>query len=82
MEFHHFYFKMGAQPGLANTTIASPHIRLIGDAVAIISYTRLNQRVGANGAPVTRASEETRVWEKKDGKWKHVHFHRSNPTAT
>jgi hypothetical protein len=45
LEFHHFYFKLGAPKGVSNTTISSPHIRLIGDSVAIISYIRLNQRV-------------------------------------
>ena len=29
------------------------------------------------GKPVTRVSEETRIWQKRDGRWKHVHFHRS-----
>jgi hypothetical protein len=26
---------------------------------------------------VTTATEETRVWQRKDGRWQHVHFHRS-----
>jgi hypothetical protein len=26
---------------------------------------------------MTTAVEETRVWQQKDGRWKHVHFHRS-----
>ena len=33
--------------------------------------------IDASGAPVTRQSEETRVWLRRDGQWKHVHFHRS-----
>jgi hypothetical protein len=24
--------------------------------------------------------EETRVWQRQNGRWKHVHFHRSAPT--
>ena len=28
-------------------------------------------------AEIVRRSEETRVWERRDGVWKHVHFHRS-----
>ncbi len=76
MEFHRFYFQLpGATPPL-NTTMASPHVRVMGD-VAIISYVRLNQRVGSDGVPSTRAVEETRVWQKENGVWKHVHFHRS-----
>lgn len=34
---------------------------------AVISYVRLTQKGGA--APVTASAEETRVWEKRDGKW-------------
>ncbi len=76
MAFHHFYFKLGGASGTHNTTMASPHVRVMGD-VAVISYVRLNQRVSADGAPVTRAVEETRVWQRQSGAWKHVHFHRS-----
>jgi len=79
MPFHHFYFKLGATKGEHNTTIASPHVRVMGD-VAVVSYVRLNQRLQADGNPVTRAVEETRVWQRQGGAWKHVHFHRSVPT--
>jgi calcium/calmodulin-dependent protein kinase (CaM kinase) II len=58
--------------------MASPHVRVMGD-VAVLSYVRLNQRVSADGTPTTKAVEETRVWQKQNGMWKHVHFHRSNP---
>jgi ketosteroid isomerase-like protein len=47
--------------------------------VAVVSYIRLNQRVTGDGSPVTRPVEETRVWQKQKGRWKHVHFHRSVP---
>jgi calcium/calmodulin-dependent protein kinase (CaM kinase) II len=76
MEFHHFYFKLGAGQRERNTTICSPHVRILGD-VAIVSYVRLNQRVLVDGAPVTHAFEETRVWHRSGGTWRHVHFHRS-----
>jgi calcium/calmodulin-dependent protein kinase (CaM kinase) II len=79
MEFHHFYFQLRTTPPPHNTTMTSPHVRVMGD-VAIISYVRLNQRVLPDGSPVTRAFEETRVWQKQNGAWKHVHFHRSTPT--
>ena len=78
MEFHRFYFHLGAAMTPFNTTMASPHVRIMGD-VAVISYVRLNQRVSADGVPSTRAVEETRVWQKQNGAWKHVHFHRSMP---
>lgn len=79
MEFHRFYFQLPAATPPINTTMASPHVRIMGD-VAVLSYVRLNQRVGSDGVPTTRAVEETRIWQKQAGVWKHVHFHRSNPT--
>ena len=79
MEFHRFYFHLGAATAPFNTTMASPHVRVMGD-VAVISYVRLNQRVSADGVPSTRAVEETRVWQKQNGAWRHVHFHRSVPS--
>ena len=76
LEFHHFYFKLGGFAGEHHTTMCSPHVRMIAD-VAIVSYVRLNQRVDPEGKPVTQAFEETRVWERRDAGWRHVHFHRS-----
>jgi ketosteroid isomerase-like protein len=76
MEFHRFYFQLPGPTPPFNTTMASPHVRLMGD-VAIISYVRLNQCVGSDGIPMTKAVEETRIWQKQNGVWKHVHFHRS-----
>lgn len=79
MAFHRFYFQLPGATEPFNTTMASPHVRIMGD-VAVISYVRLNQRVAADGTPTSKAVEETRVWRKQNGVWKHVHFHRSNPT--
>ncbi len=77
MPFHEFYFKLGGATGTYNTTISSPHVRVMGD-VAVVAYVRLNQRVTAAGEPVVKAIEETRVWQRQSGLWKHVHFHRSS----
>jgi calcium/calmodulin-dependent protein kinase (CaM kinase) II len=48
----------------------------MGDA-AVIAYVRLVQVRDDCGAVVTTATEETRVWQRSSGGWKHVHFHRS-----
>ena len=80
LDFHHFYFKLGARGGDHNTTMCAPDVRILGD-VAIVSYVRLNQRVLADGTPVTRPHEETRVWHRVGGVWRHVHFHRSKPSG-
>ena len=79
LAFHQFYFDGGPSTKRVNTTMASPHVRIMGDS-AIVCYTRLTQVVDASNAPVTKAVEETRVWQKIDGQWKHVHFHRSLPS--
>ena len=76
LDFHHFYFRLGAVPGDHHTSLSSPHVRVMGD-VAVVSYVRLNQRVDSAGRPTTAGFEETRVWQKRDGRWRHVHFHRS-----
>ncbi|KAG2442071.1 hypothetical protein HYH02_009862 [Chlamydomonas schloesseri] len=84
LDFHKYYFTMPSsappapdapKPHVLNT-MASPHVRVVGDSCAIVSYIRLTQKM-VNGAPVTVQAEETRVWEKKNGSWIHVHMHRS-----
>ena len=80
LEFHKFYFDLEGAPGKRNTTLASPHVRMLGNDAAIVSYIRLIQKLDGNGNPVTVSVEETRVWQRMDGKWKHVHFHRSAPS--
>jgi ketosteroid isomerase-like protein len=77
MDFHKFYFELDRKPNRkVQTTLASPQVRIMGDT-ALVCYVRLTQSLDASGAPVTRAVEETRVWHKQNGSWKHVHFHRS-----
>jgi calcium/calmodulin-dependent protein kinase (CaM kinase) II len=76
MAFHRFYFNLGGATGRHNTTMCSPRVRLMGD-VAVVTFVRINQRVGADGSPHTAAIEETRVWQRLEGRWRHVHFHRS-----
>jgi len=76
--FHRFYFNVGTAKGEHHTTMCSPRVRIMGD-VALVTYVRLNQRVAADRSPTTQAFAETRVWQRRDGKWKHVHFHRSSP---
>ena len=76
MDFHRYYFDLGPSDSPRNTTISSPHVRMMGD-VAIVSYVRLIQWIGEGGAPATSSFEETRVWERQGNTWRHVHFHRS-----
>jgi calcium/calmodulin-dependent protein kinase (CaM kinase) II len=80
LEFHRFYFNLGGARGPYQTTMASPRVRLLGD-VAVVAYVRLNQGLGPERAPQTVAFEETRVWQRQGGRWRHVHFHRSRPSG-
>jgi len=79
MAFHKYYFDLPSSPQMPakNVTMAQPHVRLLGDSGAVLSYVRLTQSLDADGSPQTSRVEETRVWQKIDGHWKHVHFHRS-----
>ena len=76
LDFHRYYFELGAAKGPRHTTISSPHVRLMGE-VAVVSYVRLVQSLDEAGSPRTSHYEETRVWQLKQGRWQHVHFHRS-----
>ncbi|CRL02127.1 CLUMA_CG015141, isoform A [Clunio marinus] len=62
-----------------NTTILNPHVHLLGDETACIAYVRLTQLVDKQGIAHSHQSEETRVWQKRDGKWQNIHIHRSFP---
>jgi hypothetical protein len=79
MAFHQFYFGLKPSPtpsAHVTTTMVAPKVRLMDD-VAIITYVRLVQRLDGQQNPVTTQCEETRVWQKQSGGWRHVHFHRS-----
>jgi len=83
LPFHEFYFKLGAsatKPAcVPMTTLASPRVRLLGDDAAVVAYMRMVQKLDDAGRPITTLCEETRVWQRIEGEWKHVHFHRSLP---
>jgi ketosteroid isomerase-like protein len=76
LDFHKFYFDLGAASGPRTTTMASPKVRVMGDA-AMVAYVRLVQSLDEQGNPRTSHFEETRIWRLEDGRWRHVHFHRS-----
>jgi calcium/calmodulin-dependent protein kinase (CaM kinase) II len=76
LPFHKFYFDLPASGTPRQSSISSPYVRVNGD-VALVCYIRLVQKLDAQGAPVTATVEETRLWERQDGQWKHTHFHRS-----
>ena len=89
LPFHEFYFKLpapvsdGKSPPPAKpvtTTMVAPSVRLLSADVALVAYVRLTQTLDDAGKPVTRSSEETRLWQKQAGHWKLVLVHRSLPS--
>jgi calcium/calmodulin-dependent protein kinase (CaM kinase) II len=76
MGFHQFYFNLPNRGQRRQVTITAPHVRVIGE-VAVVSYVRVNQLAGPDGVPQSTSFAETRVWQRQDGRWRHVHFHRS-----
>ncbi|CAG2221154.1 CAMK2 [Mytilus edulis] len=83
MDFHKFYFDhvFSKNNKPVNTSILTPHVHLLGEDAASIAYIRLTQFIDRSGLPVTTQQEETRVWQRKDGKWQNVHLHRTNITV-
>ncbi|XP_008415431.1 PREDICTED: calcium/calmodulin-dependent protein kinase type II delta 2 chain isoform X1 [Poecilia mexicana] len=78
-DFHRFYFENALSKGNkpVHTILLNPHVHLIGENAACIAYIRLTQYMDGSGMPRTMQSEETRVWQRRDGKWQNIHFHRS-----
>ncbi|XP_065054835.1 calcium/calmodulin-dependent protein kinase type II delta chain-like isoform X3 [Rhopilema esculentum] len=80
IDFHKYYFDnvMSKRTTPVNTTILSPHVILLSEDSACISYVRLTQTIDHMNNPLTIQHEETRVWQKKSSSWVCVHFHRSS----
>ncbi|XP_068454971.1 calcium/calmodulin-dependent protein kinase (CaM kinase) II beta 1 isoform X4 [Clinocottus analis] len=83
MDFHRFYFEnlLAKNSKPIHTTILNPHVHLIGEDAACVAYIRLTQFVDNQGRPRSSQSEETRVWQRRDGKWQNIHFHCSGAPA-
>ena len=80
LPFHKFYFDLpsdpSSSPAPAQVSMARPHIRWISPDAAVLSYTRLTQKL-VNGDAITSSCCETRVWQRLSGSWSLVHVHRS-----
>lgn len=76
LPFHKFYFDLPGSGSPRLSSISSPYVHIAGE-MALVCYVRLVQKLDAHGTPLTVCSNETRVWQKIEGTWKHIHFHRS-----
>ena len=77
MQFHRFYFENSHGKSVRAETMVDPRVESLGESAALVCYVRLVQRKDENGRDTTDRFQETRVWKKTEGGWKHVHFHRS-----
>ncbi|KAH7729357.1 CAMK/CAMK2 protein kinase [Aphelenchoides avenae] len=89
IEFHKFYFDNAqVTPPMSrkhqiHTTLLNPNVHLMGDEGACIAYVRLTQYVDKYGEARTRQAQETRVWQKRNGRgWLCVHVHRSGDPSS
>lgn len=83
MRFHAFYLegeKRRTTGELRQSSISSAAVRFFGEA-ALVTYVRLVQLGCGDFTDEVIPFEETRLWERQDGQWRHVHFHRSRPEA-
>ncbi len=78
MDFHRYYFELQGSSTPRQTTITAPKVRMLGPHAAVVTYVRLDQWVDRDGTPATSVFEETRIWHRRQGRWYHVHFHRSS----
>ncbi|XP_039273130.1 calcium/calmodulin-dependent protein kinase type II delta chain-like isoform X5 [Styela clava] len=79
IDFHKFFFdNNSAKSGKTNnTTMLNPIVTLMGDDGACVAYINLTQYVSSNNQVMVKQVEETRVWQRANGAWRMVHFHRS-----
>jgi calcium/calmodulin-dependent protein kinase (CaM kinase) II len=79
MAFHQFYFDLDEERSTpVHTTMSAPHVRMLSGHAAVVSYIRLVQYLDAERQFRTARFEETRVWQRQEGQWQNVHFHRSD----
>lgn len=55
--------------------LLNPKVQLLGEAAVVTGTTRLT--VVRDGAFTHTFLQETRVWARRDGRWRLVHFHKS-----
>lgn len=82
--FHQHYFNLRASgyPGSgippSTTSMTGVQIRVCPQgAMGYVTYNVTYNRLVQEG-PVSTRSQETRIWEKQQGKWLQTHFHKSS----
>jgi calcium/calmodulin-dependent protein kinase (CaM kinase) II len=76
LEFHKFFFPASPIESESVVSMASPHLRFVGDYTAcMVTYTKMVQSNPKNFKVTTY--QESRLWQLINGKWLNVHFHKS-----
>ncbi|MHA2091306.1 MAG: DUF4440 domain-containing protein [Candidatus Kariarchaeaceae archaeon] len=75
LPFHKFFFDNPGEKTPYHLELVNPTYRIYGD-VAYVMYTLLISKF-ADGKASVSSVNETRIFNKKTGTWKMVHFHRS-----
>ena len=60
MPFHISISSLVSRRRCRRPTMCSPHVRMLGEDAAVVSYVRLVQKLDESGSPVTTVCEETR----------------------
>lgn len=76
--FHKFYFDNADKDTQSNSSIDKVNVQIMGTS-AYVSFERIVtvRKGGPNSAASFYNFNETRVWQLHNGRWKHVHMHRS-----
>lgn len=83
LDFHRFYFdhySVLKQSKESHVTILNPNVHILGSDAASIAYIRITQTIDKQGNAHSQQSEETRIWQRREGRWVNIHFHRSTHT--
>eukprot|EP01101_Sappina_pedata_P010153 TRINITY_DN6320_c0_g1_i1.p1 TRINITY_DN6320_c0_g1~~TRINITY_DN6320_c0_g1_i1.p1 ORF type:complete len:349 (+),score=91.03 TRINITY_DN6320_c0_g1_i1:2-1048(+) len=77
---HYLVANSAIAPDLRPTsTMSSINVRFCAEGnVAIITYIRLITTPQPPSYPTNKPYQETRIWERKKGRWLNVHVHRSS----
>lgn len=59
-----------------------PNVLSLGPDAACISFVRITQIVDTANRPAVIQTEETMVWQRKNGAWRLMHVHRTANSGT
>jgi len=81
LAFHRPFFKSGGHLNALSNRVVEPTVQMLGEDGAVVAYVREVQARDSTGRTTVKRFVETRVWRRTSAGWRHVHFHRSSPTA-